>query len=416
MVGVGNGRAIGGGTQLRPGRRAGRRAARRRGARPRPARSPGSASASALREGEHVERDDVLLRAGPRGDRQRRAVPAQRRRRARRPGRPAGPGPSEPGAWALIVRLTSRSDYIQRRIGLAAVSMAPLRAASGPPSGARSISHAALEVRRRSAASRRAGQVAVERDEHDLLVVVERAAVEVRRADDRGDPVDRHHLRVHHRRLEGPDPHPALDQPRVDRLAGQLADPLVGVRARAAAGRPRRRGPAPRRGSRGSRRPARSTPSRCAAARGADSSMTWKADCMSSQPRLAEPRTTCTVERPVLRLLRELVVVVVERLAGLGPVLDERRLQAVDRRPLDAQVGVPPLVLVAGVAAPLLGDADAAGEADPAVDDADLAVQPVVGLERRLHQRLAEPLDLHAGRGPSGRPGSSRSAARRARR
>ena len=30
----------------------------------------------------------------------------------------------------------------------------------------------------------------------------------------------------------------------------------------------------------------------------AELSMTWKADCMSSQPRLAEPRTICTVEVP----------------------------------------------------------------------------------------------------------------------
>ena len=101
--------------------------------------------------------------------------------------------------------------------------------------------------------------------------------------------------------------------------------------------------------------------------------------------------------RAPLRLHGELVVVVVQRPAGLGPVLDEGRLQPVDRRPLDPQVGVAPLVLVARVAAPLLRDADAAGEADPAVHHADLAVQPVVGLERRLEQRLAEPLDLDAG-------------------
>ena len=50
--------------------------------------------------------------------------------------------------------------------------------------------------------------------------------------------------------------------------------------------------------------------------------------------------------------------------------------------PVDAEVGVAPLVLVAGVALPLVGDADAAGEADRLVDDQHLAVGAVVHLSR----------------------------------
>ncbi len=83
MVAVANGRTIGGGAELAPG------------AEPDDglldvvvATSTGPLArlgfAVALREGEHVERDDVLVAAGPRGDGDRRPVPAQRRRRARR--------------------------------------------------------------------------------------------------------------------------------------------------------------------------------------------------------------------------------------------------------------------------------------------------------------------------------------------
>ena len=85
MVAVANGRTIGGGAELAPG------------AEPDDglldvvvATSTGPLArlgfGVALREGEHVERDDVLAVRGREVTVHRRAVPAQRRRRARRPG------------------------------------------------------------------------------------------------------------------------------------------------------------------------------------------------------------------------------------------------------------------------------------------------------------------------------------------
>jgi hypothetical protein len=124
---------------------------------------------------------------------------------------------------------------------------------------------------------------------------------------------------------------------------------------------------------------------------------------MSFQPTLALPRDTCTTDEPGLPWSGKVSGSSASGPAGLGPVLRERRSQPVDRRTEHAHVGVAPLALVAGVAAPLLGDADAAGERDPLVDDEHLAVGAVVLLERRaepaLPQRLAEPLDLHAAAG-----------------
>ena len=100
-----------------------------------------------------------------------------------------------------------------------------------------------------------------------------------------------------------------------------------------------------------------------------------------------------------LRLVGEAVDAVVEELGvGLGPVVEERGPQPVDRRALDAEVGVAPLVLVAGVALPLVGDADAAGEADRLVDDQHLAVGAVVELARAEPAQRPEP--AHAGRRP----------------
>ena len=67
----------------------------------------------------------------------------------------------------------------------------------------------------------------------------------------------------------------------------------------------------------------------------------------------------------------------------LGPVVEEGGPEPVDGRPPDAEVGVPPLVLVPGVALPHVGDADPAGEADPSSTIEHLAVGPVVDLRRR---------------------------------
>ena len=57
---------------------------------------------------------------------------------------------------------------------------------------------------------------------------------------------------------------------------------------------------------------------------------------------------------------------------------------------------VPPLVLVAGVAIPLVGDADAAGEARALVDDAHLAMRAVVVRPGLQSVERPEPSDVHA--------------------
>ena len=82
---------------------------------------------------------------------------------------------------------------------------------------------------------------------------------------------------------------------------------------------------------------------------------------------------------------------------GLGPVVEEGRPQAVDGGSPHAEVGVAPLVLVAGVAVPLVGDADAAGERDRLVDHDHLAVGPVVDLGGAQAAQGAEPAHLDAG-------------------
>src|SRR5215467_894806 len=95
--------------------------------------------------------------------------------------------------------------------------------------------------------------------------------------------------------------------------------------------------------------------------------------------------------RTRLRLVREAIALVVEGTPGLGPVLDEGRSQAVDRWPFHPEVRVPPLFLVAGVARPLLGNSHSTGKADGFVDNADLAMTPVVLLEGRIQPGLAVP-------------------------
>ena len=61
-------------------------------------------------------------------------------------------------------------------------------------------------------------------------------------------------------------------------------------------------------------------------------------------------------------------------------------------------MGVAPLLLVACVAAPFFGDADAADEPELFVDYEYLAVASVVVFERGLEPGLAEPLHVHPGR------------------
>ena len=98
-----------------------------------------------------------------------------------------------------------------------------------------------------------------------------------------------------------------------------------------------------------------------------------------------------------LGLVGEPIDASVEELGiGLDPVVEERGPQPVHRRAPDPEVGVAPLVLVPGVALPLVGDADAAGEPDRLVDDHDLAVGPVVHLRRLQPVQRPEPADAHA--------------------
>jgi hypothetical protein len=54
--------------------------------------------------------------------------------------------------------------------------------------------------------------------------------------------------------------------------------------------------------------------------------------------------------------------------AHLGPVVEKCSLHLCHHRPFDAVVRVTPMLGVLGVAAPFVGDADASGEPDPAID------------------------------------------------
>ena len=277
--------------------------------------------------------------------------------------------------------------------------MASSRARCGTPrSSQRLRSISSLRPKSSSrCASRVAVRSAVERDQHDLLVVVERAAVEVRRADHRGVAVDGHDLGVHHRRAGSS--RPGCRRRRAGRRpprwpAGRPACRRAG---RAAAGRPRPR--VRRRAERLEevvvRREVGGRDAQPLLRRAC--SITWNADCMSSQPSDAEPRAIWIVEPPRCGCSGN-----VSRSSYSARPVSAQFWMNADCRPSTAGPSTRRWVsrhsrLVARVAAPLLRDADAAGEADPSVDDADLAVQPVVGLERGLHQRLAEPLDLHPG-------------------
>ena len=138
----------------------------------------------------------------------------------------------------------------------------------------------------------------VERDEHDLLVVVERAAVEVGRADRAATAVHGHDLGVHHRGLEVPDPHAAADQLVVRGLAGELAGPLVGVRAGQQDVDLDARAAPPRRAARGRTSSGAKYAVASAQPLLAESSSTRNVVCRSSQPSEAEPRTTCATVAP----------------------------------------------------------------------------------------------------------------------
>ena len=78
-------------------------------------------------------------------------------------------------------------------------------------------------------------------------------------------------------------------------------------------------------------------------------------------------------------------------------VLVERPFHQADDGPFDPDHRVAPVVLVLRVPEPVVVQPDAAGEADPAVDDENLAVGAVVQLLERVPLRLAELPDPDAG-------------------
>ena len=82
---------------------------------------------------------------------------------------------------------------------------------------------------------------------------------------------------------------------------------------------------------------------------------------------------------------------------GLDPVVQERRLELVDDRALHAKVRVAPVVLVLGVAQPLVGHADTAGESYSPVHDQQLAMGAVVEPVDRVPAERPIQHDLHAG-------------------
>ena len=82
--------------------------------------------------------------------------------------------------------------------------------------------------------------------------------------------------------------------------------------------------------------------------------------------------------------------------AALHPVVHEGELHLRDHRPLHAHHRLAPVVLLVGVAEPLVRDADAAGEADRAVDDEELAVRAVVEAREGVPAQRVVPLHVDA--------------------
>ena len=85
---------------------------------------------------------------------------------------------------------------------------------------------------------------------------------------------------------------------------------------------------------------------------------------MLSAPPLGELVNTCAGCVAVALQRREIFLAAAARAGGLDPVVHERRLHLRDRRAFDAVVRVAPVLGILRVALPLVGDADAAGEAD----------------------------------------------------
>ena len=99
---------------------------------------------------------------------------------------------------------------------------------------------------------------------------------------------------------------------------------------------------------------------------------------MLSPPPLGEEVKTCASASPADIQVRKVRFALQDLAGGLDPVVHERRLHLRNRGPFDAVVRVAPVLRRFGVAIPVVGDTDAAGEADLAVHDQELAVRAVV--------------------------------------
>src|SRR3954452_6576772 len=85
-------------------------------------------------------------------------------------------------------------------------------------------------------------------------------------------------------------------------------------------------------------------------------------------------------------------------LAGLlDPILAEGRLHPVDDRPLDAQTGVAPVILVLPMPGPLLGESISADVAGTAVDDGLFAMVAIIEPAEVRKSRQMESHEVNAG-------------------
>jgi len=85
-----------------------------------------------------------------------------------------------------------------------------------------------------------------------------------------------------------------------------------------------------------------------------------------------------------------------EATAGLAPVLQEGTDEVANRGAVDAQVGLPPVLGVLGVARPHVGDPHAAHEPDSAVHHQDAPMHAVVELPHGVPAQGPEDGDMHA--------------------
>ena len=243
----------------------------------------------------------------------------------------------------------------------------------------------------------RGDDVVVDEQHVDLLVEVHRARVQVGGPDVGQPSVDGHHLGVQHRRLEVPEPDPAVEQCGVLGLSRELDEALVGVRT----------------GQQdvdldppfaGGAEAVRQLLVGDEVGRGDPDTLLRQLEQRPEHRRHVAPARLGGAPDaldhggPGLGLIREAVDRLVEELGlRLGPVVQERGAQAVHGRTLDAEVGIAPLRLVAGIAPPAVGDADTPGEADRLVGDEHLAMRAMVHLTQAQAVERAEPVDLGPG-------------------